>query len=277
MDISYLLNKYPNIHIEDASSFHGYCLIDSRVHGLYACLHCILYGLSICEEEGIRPIIRLGSNHLYFDKSKGDNIFTYFFEQGQTPPVKHPVMTVLNMGGYLNWCNISTKEKVYSNLLINKYFQLQNEMAELIDNFQKTHFGAYRMLGVHFRGTDKVQETPLASFTVYCRKIELLLDRNTCDKFFFATDELGLREYVKMRFREKVILYDVEGTLPGTEYSGVGLHFIPESSSFLNAKNAIVECYLLSRCDFLMSSYKSSMSLFPTFINPDIHHIIIEP
>lgn len=277
MDISYLSNKYPNIHIEDGASFHGYCLVDSRVHGLYACFHCILYGLSICEKEGIQPIVRLGKNHLYFDESKGNNVFTYFFDQEQPPLGKHPVMTVLNMGGYLNWCNISTKEKVFSNLLINKFFRLREEMAQLIDSFQRTYFGASRMLGIHYRGTDKVQETPLVSFTVYCRKIELLLEKGSCDKFFFATDELELREYVKMRFKEKAVLYDIEGMLPVAGHNGVGLHFMPGSSSFMNAKNAIIECYLLARCDFLMSSYKSSMSLFPTFINPDIHHIIIEP
>lgn len=267
--------KYPNIAIENSNSNVNFCLIDSRVHGLYACFHCILYGLFICEEENIIPIIYLGDNHLYYEKQYGENIFNYFFDQVNSEFNDLPKMTVLNLGGYLNWCNISTLEKEMSNLLINKFFRLKPAMQFIIDDFEKTHFAGQRMLGVHFRGSDKIEETTLLHFTKYLEKIDYILDHNICDKLFFATDELHLRLYVADRYKHRATVYNIEG-----DYSTVSrnqaLHF-SSASPYFNGKNAIVECYLLSRCNLFMSSHNSSMSLFPTFINPDLVHVIIEP
>lgn len=278
MNINHLTEKYPNIAISYGENDSPVCLIDSRVHGLYACFHCILYGLYICEEEGIKPLIALGSNHLYYDNSIGENIFTYFYKQDAIPDIAVPTMTVTNLGGYLNWVNISIKEKVLSNLLIKKYFILNDAVTAAITRFQNRFFSGNRMLGVHYRGTDKISETPLLHFSEYVKKIDYLFNGNFCDKLFFATDELELRTYVKNRYGEKAILYDIEGhQTSAASIPSTGLHFIEGSSPYLNARNAIMEAYLLAGCDLFISSHKSSMSVFVTFINPDIIHIILEP
>lgn len=279
MNLKQLEKKYPNIvvsgdHLVDSK----YLLIDSRVHGLYACFHCVLYGLSICEEEALTPIIYLGDNHLYFEESYGENVFNYFYQQEDIELNGIPKMTVLNMGGYLNWVNISTREKVLSNLLIEKYFKLNEEVRTVIARFCEQFFSNSRMLAVHFRGTDKITETPLLHFTEYLNKIDYLLNNNFFDKIFFATDELSLRDYVKHRYAEKAVLYSIEENTGGKSHlPGTGLHFIPGSSPYLNARNAIIECYLLAQCNALMSSHRSSMSVFVTFVNPDIIHVILEP
>ncbi len=284
-----LQEKYPDIEITGDLNEGEFCIINSRVHGLFANFYCILYGLYICEEENLKPIIELGKDHLYYDPKKGDNIFTYFYEQSykesditlnQLARIK-----VIHPNIFLKWCRISTAEKVTSNLLIEKYFNLRPDIRDAIDTFCDKNFKKsgilgskkLRILGVHYRGTDKAEEHPIIPFKEYEKRIDSLLKNNICDKVLFISDELHLRNHVKNKYKEKVILYNLEADYSEV-YSGEqkALHLI-KSSSYLHAKDALVECYLLSKCLLLMSSHKSSMSLFSTFLNPDITHIVIEP
>ncbi len=59
-------------------------------------------------------------------------------------------------------------------------------------------------------------------------------------------------------------------------HTDTGLHF-SHTTPYLSALDALIECYVLSKCQFLLSSSKSSMSLFATFLNPDLLHLVIEP
>ena len=276
---NYLIEKYRTIEITGNVIKKGYCVIDSRVHGLFACFYCILYGLYICEMEDLKPIVILDKKHLYFDEKKGDNVFEYFYRKQYRKDAAglavFPKITISDPGMFLQWCRVSTSEKLISNLLINRYFILKSAVLREIDQFTGTNFGAGRILGVHFRGTDKIKETLVTDFDIYENKIDLLLKQAVCDKFFFATDELSLKKYVKEKYKDKAIIYSLRGKYRDENLTE-GLHFVHEDP-YLSALDALVECYILARCSFLLSSSKSSMSLFATFINPDLFHLIIEP
>lgn len=272
-----LVSKYPSIEIYGDGPVSEYYLIDSRVHGLFACMYCILYGLFICEQEGVDPIIHLGDNHLYYEKKYGENIFNYFFIQKNIETKGVPRIKVQDPEVFLSWCNISMMEKRVSNYLIDKYFKLKPAYKQIIESYVQAHFSGHRVLGVHYRGKDKITETAIVPIDEYAAKIDYLLESGICDKIFFATDELHLRAEVQKKYKERVIVYQLEG-----DYSAIrpdsnkGLHY-SSATPFLHAKDAIIECYLLSKCQMLLSSSKSSMSLFSTFINPEIAHIVMEP
>ncbi|HEY8954759.1 hypothetical protein [Chitinophaga sp.] len=277
ISVSDLLTKYPNIEIEEGNQATALCLIDSRVHGLFACMYCILYGLFICEQENMHPVIHLGPHHLYYEEKYGENIFNYFFEQPYTTTEGIHRMKVIHPDIFITWCNISTLEKKISNLLIQKYFRLKPIYEDIIKDFVSQHYWGHRMLGVHYRGTDKATETNLVPFEEYVEKIDYLLKNRICDRIFFATDEIHLRGYIRKRYRERAVLYSLEGDYSATGTNNEkGLHY-SLSTPYLHAKDAIIECYLLSNCQMLLSSAKSSMSLFSTFINPAIAHIVVEP
>lgn len=276
---SYLIEKYGTIEITGDIRKNGYCIIESITHGLFACFYCILYGLYICEMEDIKPVVVLGDSNLYFEQEKGSNVFTYFYRKSHRKNEEDlsglAKMTISDPGHFLSWCRISTSEKIISNLLINKYFILKNSIQKPIDDFVRTHMQGHKVVGVHFRGTDKVKETPLLDFTAYEHRIGLMLTSGICDRFFFATDELHLREYVRKKYKEKVIMHDLRSAYAAAP-TRAGLHF-SHTTPYLSALDALTECYVLSSCQFLLSSSKSSMSLFATFLNPDLLHLVIEP
>lgn len=278
IELNFLTVKYP--HVDFFGDFYKdeYCVIDSRVHGLFACFYCILYGLFICEEETFKPIVVLGDRHLYYDKQYGDNIFNYFYKQDDINIEQLPRMTVWAPSVFLSWCRISMKEKRMSNYFIKKYFILSDEISGVIRHFLENNFTGRSILGVHYRGRDKAKEFPISEFVEYEEKIDYGLSRRIFDRFFFSTDELYLRDYVKRKYGEKVILYSLsaEYDQSNSKLDDVGLHF-STNTPYLHAKDALIECYLLSECQLLLSSCKSSMSLFATFFNPDLFHIVIEP
>lgn len=269
--------KYQNVSVTGIIEPGDHCLVDSRVHGLFACFYCVLYGLFICELEDFKPVVYLGKNHLYFEPDYGDNLFSYFYIVEDNIETKVTAkLLVENPDPFLYWCRISNAEKKNANLLINKYFILRPEIEQQIEAFTNQHFNDQRILGVHYRGTDKIQETGLLEFDAYLDKIHYILEKNICDQVFFVTDELELKNSVLEKYGDKVLVYTHEGKYQGDYRGATGLHF-SNNSPYLHAKDALMECYLLSNCTMLLSSHKSSMSLFVTFLNPDLPHIVIEP
>lgn len=273
-----LSDKYPGIETDSYIVPGDTYIIESRVHGLFACFYCIIYGLYICEMEGLIPVVRLGKKHLYFDHNHGENIFEYFFERKHVAPAdQHSnVIMVIHPNVFIKWCRVSFKEKMIANFLLKEHFLLKKEYASQLELFAAQHMSEFRVLGVHYRGTDKITENDLLAFDEYENKIKYILDAGLCDKIFFATDEFKLRERIAARFGQAVIQYNLQGTYDVRRSETDGLHFAHESP-FLSAKDALMECMLLARSSMLMSSLNSSMSLFATFLNPEIPHIILEP
>ncbi|RYE54262.1 MAG: hypothetical protein EOP48_12715 [Sphingobacteriales bacterium] len=270
-----LSSEYPNIEVIGQLDQSGNCFIESRVHGLFACLYCIIYGLFICHKENLNGIVRLGKEHLYYHPSAGENVFEYFFKQSEATNASMTIR-VNNPSPLLKWCHISTIDKKRANFMIERKLNLRDEINELIYTFKEKNFGDGNTLGVHYRGRDKKTETTLLPFDYYFEKIDEILDKGICTKFFFCTDELSLREIVQLRYKEKVIMYKLEDTtidmaLPADQ----GLHLISKAPH-LQAKDALIETYLLSLCTLLLSSSSSSMSIFATYLNPNILHIPLE-
>ncbi|MDB5122399.1 MAG: hypothetical protein JWP94_528 [Mucilaginibacter sp.] len=271
------LTKYPNIQVSGVIRANEYCIVDSRVHGLFACFYCILYGLYICEIEDLKPVIVLGNNHLYYQKEYGENIFNYFYEQDEPLTEVTARITVSYPDPFIHWSNISITEKSHANVLINKYFNLKSQFDDALMQFYDKYFLNKRILGVHYRGKDKMQETNLLSFDEYEKRMDFILNNNICDMIFFVSDELRLRDSMADRYKEKLILYPIEGDYSGSYAEDKkGLHF-SNTTPYLHAKDALSECYLLALSTMLLSSHNSSMSLYATFFNPELLHLIIEP
>ncbi len=255
----------------EETAVNRYCLVDSLPWEMFYSFYCILYGLYICEEEGFRPIINMGSDHLYYAPEKGDNIFGYFYDQEQhISTIGFPKITLSGSAGFLAKGNISVFAKKLAAELVKKYFVLNREMKCAIDNFCKLNFGGYRMLGVHYDGGYNTKEDEMLHFTTYLDKIDNLLENNICDKIFFVTGEHDLRNYMRSRYGNKVCMYSSEDNADSPLDAG------PGDSQYLLARSAIVECYLLAGCNLLLSSRKTSMPMFATFINPAIIHLIVE-
>jgi hypothetical protein len=279
--VNNITKKYPHIIATGNWEKNGkYCIVESRVHGLFASFYCLLYGIYICVSEGLEPVPFLGSNHHYFEKEYGENIFEYFYGRTYDRIIKEdlPGIIVMNPALFLAWCRSSTAERKTAHSLLTRFFRLRSEIALVIDRFIEDHFRGYRVLGIHYRGRDKIQETAIVPFEEYEKQIDIFLANDLCDKVFFCTDELKYRQRIKDRYGNKAIFYKLEADYhlhAGTEgYESMGLHF-SNPTPYLQAKDSLIECYLLSSCNLLAAASTSSFALFATFFRPEIPHIMI--
>ncbi|WP_288882429.1 hypothetical protein [Pedobacter panaciterrae] len=270
-----LSKNYPNVEIIGVPDEFRYCYIESRVHGFFACLYCVLYGFYICEMENLKGIVRLGKDHLYFDHEIGENVYDYFFDQPAIPNVPMTIK-VINPDPFLRWCHISLFDKLRANAIISERLFLKPMLASVIHEFKTKHFANANILGVHYRGRDKSSETIVLPFDFYLEKIDDIIGKQICTKIFFSTDELPLRHLMIEKYGDRVIMYPLEANYSNKiEDKMSGLH-IGSLSPYLQAKDAILETYLLSSCTLLLSSYSSSMSIFSTYLNPKLLHIPLE-
>ena len=140
------------------------------------------------------------------------------------------------------------------------------------------NFAKHKVLGVHYRGRDKVTESPVLDFEAYDQRIAALLNDGLFDKVFFCTDEIHLKERLVEKYGDRIVTYALRAdyTLHTADagHLGKGLHF-DHPTPVLQWDDAIMECYLLSGCHALMGSSTSSFTLFATFIRPLLPHIVL--
>ena len=82
--------------------------------------------------------------------------------------------------------------------LIRKYLEVKEDVVAEVEEFRGRHFGAGSVLGVHYRGTDKVVESPPVPYARVKRNIEHYLERYPeTSGVFVATDDARFLEYMR--------------------------------------------------------------------------------
>ncbi|MGZ4000076.1 MAG: hypothetical protein ACXVIY_05585, partial [Mucilaginibacter sp.] len=126
-------------------------------------------------------------------------------------------------------------------------------------------------LSVHYRGTDKVREAPMVSFSVFKDEIvRYQNDHGALHRVFLATDEPVFERYIRDEFPGVVFQTYNLGT-PGNTATGRHFSSIKEEDK---ATEAIVNMFLLARAPCLIRS-SSHMSAMSKIINPGIRTITL--
>lgn len=164
-------------------------------------------------------------------------------------------------------CN-SMLSMLNSRKLINKYIVFNGNVVSEVDVFCNNHFAGYNVLGVHYRGTDKILEADFLPYSdvINAIKRELLILPIQIDRIFVSSDEYGFIENLKSSFDIPVIYRDdyvrsVDGT-----YFHRG---ISDLDTFQIHEDAMINMLLLSKCSFLLKSV-SCLSDCSMIFNSDL-------
>lgn len=226
--------------------------------------HLNLFEKEVGRFQGVE--INLANRGLYYDPTKGPNFWNYYFEPVQTPRYGKENLTILYE--YLDArismefeYNISREE---AHALIEKYLHLKPEVQHRIDAITDS-FHSHFVLGIHYRGTDKIYEAPLLSYDEMLVHIaEALKDAPENFLLFVATDDALFLEKVKGAYGERV-LFQKEAT---RSLNGAPIHFKPPSP-YNAGLEAIVDCVALSCSDKLLRT-SSNLSRWSSYFNPDL-------
>lgn len=213
--------------------------------------------------------INFGTEGFYYDPTIGPNWWEYYFE-----PVKvgskyrtNGRKTTLKERNHFAVLSEFHTSKYKNNTYIEKYIRLKPHIDAKIREFEGIYFANQWMIGVHYRGTDKVAEAPRITYNEVSEQINKVIEQREDSSYaiFVATDEQAFLEYMKVRFPGKVVF--LEDGIRST--TGQAVHSGEQELNYKKGEDAVLDCVLLSHCDILLRT-SSNLSLISTFFSPDM-------
>jgi len=176
-----------------------------------------------------------------------------------------------------------------ANAIIHKYFKLRMYLNNKINNFFAENLAnAKKVLGVHIRGTDALvnnAERWRKKFDIqnYINCIRMFINRYGDEgKVFVASDDAKLFNIVKNEFNDAIVEYDTfrqeEQDVGKSGDTTKGNAMMPTylcddgAKAAQNGEDAIVEMYLLSKCDYLLHN-ASGFAHVALLLNSKMKHV----
>jgi len=266
----YLNNKCKLLHLRYRER-HNRGVFSIDIHcrnGFFAQLTWCLYIFAYCDERSLIPHVVLTSPN-YVNPLVGPDWFQYFFEQYEPDCVAENVVTTVRIRRLQD---LGLPTRCFADMTIEraarlaqKYLAVRPEIAETVDVFTGDHF-AGRVLGVHYRGTDKT-EAPRVSYEQATSAVRAHLERDPdVGCLFVATDEAAFLDHVKAEgvgvpicccddLRSSSAMAIHKATFAGDPYR--------------KGREALVNALLLARCDHVIRT-TSALSAWASIFNPQL-------
>lgn len=245
-------------------------LFRGRDSGMFSVFNDVLALVKIYDRGDYRGIrVDFGSKGLYYDPARGDNWWSYYCE-----PVEYGERGVCQeIFGDVPFARrreaewYTDRDEAYA--LISKYIRFRPQILEEASRFEEEHFEGHYMIGVHYRGTDKMKEeaSVIHPHEVYRYVMDKIRSLGRKDyRIFLATDDAGTARLFASAFSGRICLQD---TVRSESRRSPPPHLAPGHDRHTLGKEALLDCLLLSRCDLLIRT-SSNLSLWSTYLNPDL-------
>lgn len=260
---------------------HGFFAVNIRAEvGFFAQLNWCIYVFAHCKQLGLKPAVTLSSP--FYTCENGDNWLAYYFDgpaisaegtdwmAGLDVKVSH-VSTIRQLGFRVNYGEQMTLDR--ANHLFKENLFLKEEVRTYIDRFVEGNFATKRVVGVHFRGTDKSLEASPVSFDHVARTVnEYLHNRPETTAIFVASDEGSFIDKMCRNFDGVEVICHPDSLRSS---DGSAIHTQQrEGDNYLKGRDALVNCLLLSRCDTLIRT-ASFLSGWSSVFNPSLPVIML--
>lgn len=151
--------------------------------------------------------------------------------------------------------------------IIKKYIIPLPHIQQKIDTFVDSNFKNKKILGLHLRGTDHPDKKPMQHYMQFIK--DKLMDY---DKLFVCSDEQYRVNFCKVVFGDRVITHDSYRS-----DSPAPLHYKPVTENYQHkiGEDAIIESYLMSKCNFLICCSNSNVNYLSRAINPNLPSIAL--
>lgn len=244
----------------------------SRKAGFFAELTTVIRHLKKVKDENKKIYVDWNKNNsLYYDSNFGENVWEYFFEQidvSEDRNIDYVLSDYIPLSPF-NQLNLrQTFNKFYT-----EHIKLNEKTQKLVN--QNIKLVNKNTLGLHIRKTDKFlgnkfnepMSLPIDDEIVF----KLIDDKLKLgfDKIFLATDCSETYEKYYNKYGDFIInIHRIRGT-------GINaIHTNNNGSGYYKGLEALLDCYMLSECGFLIRS-TSNLSSFSMFINLNLDCINI--
>lgn len=244
-------------------------IIKGTDKGFFALCNDTARHISNCIKNNEEWFVDWGSETLYYDASRGKNVWEYYFNQtykrGEGVIVKdYTELALIKQGSFR-----STMNYIYSN-----FFKLNDNIYEKLSISFKL-FAEKKILGVHIRRTDKfligmygtTQKHAPVDLQLFKEEIDNVL--HNYDFIYLATDCIDAIEYMKKHYGKKLI-FNINA-IRGSGTQSIHNNF-KNISGYVKGLNVLTDTILLSKCKHLIRS-SSNVSITSLYLNPDLTHL----
>lgn len=237
--------------------------------GLFSELVTVLGALDHFEHWGAQYAglqVDFADRGLYYEPAHGANWWQYYFEAIN---VGSRVNAIPRLAAHLRdhedfAPEIERLSRARGFALIERYVRPNPHIREKVDVYARANFGDAYVIGVHYRGTDKFMEAPRVAYEqVHAAVLEAINEaRPARHKLFIATDEAAFLDYMLELFPGRLLYREMFRSVDGRP-----IDVVNDDGNRTKGEDAIIDCLLLSRCDYLLRT-ASSLSLCASFFNP---------
>jgi hypothetical protein len=221
-----------------------------------------------CEKHQLIPVIKYGYKEQ--DAKQVDYFNELFFNKVATSEqvlsAKYTdIRDVDELGWTVNY-NLSLKLATAGSLF-DKYLGFNPDIIEEVEDFSVKHFKNKKVLGVHYRGTDKMGEAPLVGEqTLYYHISYLLQEHADFEIIFISTDDEKIIHFLHHSDLPVPVIFrqDAVRSADGDQF-----HRKKQVSKSIVHRDAVVNMLLLSRTDFLLKT-ASILSDCSVIFNPSL-------
>jgi hypothetical protein len=237
-------------------------------HGFGAKIEWCIEILAYCDEHQLQPAIKFtypGNNKDYFAP---------YFSIKQIKDKQLSQFTKINLmkelGFGKDYGTLLTIEKAHQ--LINKYIIVNDWVQNEVDLFCQENFKGGKVIGVHYRGTDKVGEAPEIPYEKVIRNIQHVQRTYYNDaSVFLATDDNKFIAHLQKALPQVPLIMRTDYQRSDNDKP---VHTNVTLDKFEVNRDALVNCLLLSRCDFLIKS-SSFLSDISKLFNPEVPVVML--
>jgi hypothetical protein len=271
----------------------------SKQQGLFSEFFAVLGALHYAESHRAAGVKVEFTSALYRDSSREANWWSYFFEPLMWMGPARPEAPLLRANGWTRfgphaWNDSWTTQIIPGNSarqpypidspeefsevarLTARYIRPRAElMARTAELWHAQTKPGDFVLGMHYRGTDKINCYPYRSpdYEIYATQLERVLARYQPSswRLFVATDELEFADWAIARYGDRVFLQTDSPRLSANDPIArrLGTHKNLALPGYRKGEAAVLDCLLLSRCQHLIKN-RSSLSDISLAFNPGL-------
>jgi hypothetical protein len=228
--------------------------------GFFSHFLIILGALDLYENHIISGVEVSFGHGLYLDLSHGSNWWEYYFEPIKIGKFDGEINRMENMSP---WGALADRgeslDRKHAHGLIEKYIKIKPWINDIISNYIRDH-GPID-IGIHYRGTDKIRESPRSPYEKSIEEIDKLNSQRNL-KIYVATDEQAFLDTIKHRYPHVVFYSTIRSN------NGKCIHENNDHDHFQLGLEAVIDCLILSKCGLLIRT-SSNLSLVSTYFNYD--------
>lgn len=252
------------------------CRVGADVSGLFSEFAAVVGMLDHFERQrahyaGLRVVFRDG---LYYDAAAGPNWWEYYF----TPIAiagdpAAPTRTV--SPHFHDHCAYLVERRLpraVGAALVRRHIGLTPVVESAAREFMSGRWAGAPVVGVHYRGTDKAEDAPRVPYDHVATLVrdQLRSHPDEC-RVFVATDEAAFADYMRRAFPSRITYREMFRSVDGRP-----IDVVNADGNYQKGLDAVVDCVLLSRTDFLIRT-ASNLSLCATLFNERLPDLLINP